>query len=398
MTSINSTPRSSRYTIGIFGRRNVGKSSLLNVITNQEIALTSDTPGTTTDPVYKSMELLPIGPVVFIDTAGLDDTGKLGRQRVEKSYNIFRKCDFAILVTDELGITQLEKDLIKELENEKINYIVVFNKSDIRKAELSKTITFPYVHISTVFREGIEEVKQLIIENSEKEYVKPSLVEGIIKPGETAILVTPIDSSAPKGRLILPQQQTIRDILDCGAMAYITKETQLKQTLKALKKPPALVITDSKVFDRVGADIGEKIPLTSFSILFARQKGDINEMVNGVKRVKSLSAGDNILIVEGCTHHKQDDDIATVKIPGWINQIAGQGINYEWTSGGDYPKDLRKYSLIVHCGGCMLKGREMRYRIQSAMEQGIAITNYGVLIAYVNGILSRALEPFRIEI
>ena len=393
MTNINSTPISSRYTIGIFGRRNVGKSSLLNAITGQEVALISDTPGTTTDPVYKTMELLPIGPVVFIDTAGLDDIGELGKQRVEKSYEVLRKSDFVILVIDEFGIGDLEKKFIKELEGRKINYIIVFNKSDIRETKDLTNISFPYVEVSTVSKKGIEKVKKLIIDNSGMKYKRPSLVDGLIKAGETAVLVTPIDSSAPKGRLILPQQQTIRDILDCGAMVYVTKERELKQTLSNLKVPPAIVITDSKVFDYVDANTPAHIPLTSFSILLARQKSDLKEMVKGIERLKTLLEGDNVLIVEGCTHHKQDDDIATVKIPQWISQIAGEGINYEWRSGANYPKDLKKYKLVVHCGGCMLNHREMNYRVQLTKEAGVAITNYGVLIAYVNGILARAVEP-----
>ena len=394
MENINSVPMANRFTIGIFGRRNVGKSSLINAITNQNIALTSDVAGTTTDPVYKAMELLPIGPVVFIDTAGLDDVGKLGLQRVEKSYEVLRKCDFAIVVTDEAGITHLEKEFIEELQSRKINYLVVLNKCDDKTPELTENIRFPFVCVSTVNSRGIEEVKKQIIANSGVEYVQPSLVEGLIKSGETAVLVTPIDSAAPKGRLILPQQQTIRDILDCGAMAYVTKETQLKQTLQSLKTPPAIVITDSQAFEVVSADTPAKIPLTSFSILFARQKADIAEMVRGVKRIETLSKGDTVLIVEGCTHHRQDDDIGTVKIPRWINKIAGEGISYEWASGACFPKDIKKYSLIIHCGGCMLNNREMSYRVQKSKEQGVCITNYGLLIAFVTGILPRAIEPF----
>ncbi|NCC86436.1 MAG: [FeFe] hydrogenase H-cluster maturation GTPase HydF [Clostridia bacterium] len=394
MENINSTPMASRFTIGIFGRRNVGKSSLINAITNQNIALTSDVAGTTTDPVYKAMELLPIGPVVFIDTAGLDDVGELGLQRVEKSYEVLRKCNFVIVVTDETGITPLEKEFIEELQSRKINYLVVLNKCDYKTPKLTENISFPFVCVSTIKNQGIEEVKKQIIANSGVEYVQPSLVKGLIKPGETAVLVTPIDSAAPKGRLILPQQQVIRDILDIGAMAYVTKETQLKQTLQSLKTPPAIVITDSQAFESVSADTPAEIPLTSFSILFARQKADIAEMVRGVKRIETLSKGDTVLIVEGCTHHRQDDDIGTVKIPRWINKIAGEGIIYEWASGACFPKDIKKYSLIIHCGGCMLNNREMSYRVQKSKEQGVCITNYGLMIAFVTGILSRAIEPF----
>lgn len=398
MENMNSTPVASRFTIGIFGRRNVGKSSLINAITKQNTALTSDVPGTTTDPVYKAMEILPIGPVVFIDTAGLDDVGELGMQRVEKSYEVLRKCNFVMVVTDESGITQLEKDFIEELQSRKIRFIVVFNKCDGNDSDMVENIGFPFVCVSTLQNKGIEDVKKQIISNSGMEYTQPSLVDGLIKPGETAVLVTPIDSAAPKGRLILPQQQVIRDILDIGAMAFVTKETELKQTLQNLKTPPAIVITDSQAFESVAADTPEEIPLTSFSILFARQKADIAEMVRGVKRIEILSRGDNILIVEGCTHHRQDDDIGTVKIPRWINKIVGEGLNYEWTSGAYFPKDMKKYSLIIHCGGCMLNNREMHYRVDKSREQGVYITNYGVLIAFVTGILPRALKPFSEEL
>lgn len=398
MENMNSTPVASRFTIGIFGRRNVGKSSLINAITKQNTALTSDVPGTTTDPVYKAMEILPIGPVVFIDTAGLDDVGELGMQRVEKSYEVLRKCNFVMVVTDESGITQLEKDFIEELQSRKIRFIVVFNKCDGNDSDMVENIGFPFVCVSTLQNKGIEDVKKQIISNSGMEYTQPSLVDGLIKPGETAVLVTPIDSAAPKGRLILPQQQVIRDILDIGAMAFVTKETELKQTLQNLKTPPAIVITDSQAFESVAADTPEEIPLTSFSILFARQKADIAEMVRGVKRIETLSKGDNILIVEGCTHHRQDDDIGTVKIPRWINKIVGEGLNYEWTSGAYFPKDMKKYSLIIHCGGCMLNNREMHYRVDKSREQGVYITNYGVLIAFVTGILPRALKPFSEEL
>ena len=398
MENMNSTPVASRFTIGIFGRRNVGKSSLINAITKQNTALTSDVPGTTTDPVYKAMEILPIGPVVFIDTAGLDDVGELGMQRVEKSYEVLRKCNFVMVVTDKSGITQLEKDFIEELQSRKIRFIVVFNKCDGNDSDMVENIGFPFVCVSTLQNKGIEDVKKQIISNSGMEYTQPSLVDGLIKPGETAVLVTPIDSAAPKGRLILPQQQVIRDILDIGAMAFVTKETELKQTLQNLKTPPAIVITDSQAFESVAADTPEEIPLTSFSILFARQKADIAEMVRGVKRIETLSKGDNILIVEGCTHHRQDDDIGTVKIPRWINKIVGEGLNYEWTSGAYFPKDMKKYSLIIHCGGCMLNNREMHYRVDKSREQGVYITNYGVLIAFVTGILPRALKPFSEEL
>lgn len=394
MQDMNATPISSRFTIGIFGRRNAGKSSLINAITKQNTALISAVPGTTTDPVYKAMEILPIGPVVFIDTAGLDDNGTLGLQRVEKSYEVLRKCHFVIVVTDEAGITQFEEDFIAQLKSRKINFIVVFNKCDEHDPEIKETLGFPFVCVSTFQNKGIEEVKKQIIAHSGTEYIQPTLVDSLIKAGDIAVLVTPIDSSAPKGRLILPQQQTIRDILELGAMAVVTKETELKQTLASLKAPPTIVITDSQAFKQVAADTPSDIPLTSFSILFARQKADLSEMVRGVKQIESLSKGDRILIVEGCTHHRQDDDIGKVKIPRWINQIVGDGLHYDWTAGACYPKEIAAYSLIIHCGGCMLNRREMHYRVEKSREKGVYITNYGVLIASVTGILARSLKPF----
>lgn len=398
MGNINSTPVSSRYTIGLFGRRNAGKSSLINALTAQKIAVTSEIAGTTTDPVYKTMEILPIGPVVFIDTAGLDDVGELGMLRVEKTYEVLRKCNFAIIVTDEKGITELETEFIEQLKYREIPFILVVNKCDKGMDNDNKIGDMKHVCVSAETGMGIEALKKHIIENSGYEDSQPTLVEGLIKVGETAVLVTPIDTAAPKGRLILPQQQTIRDILDKDAMAVVTKENDLKRTLENLKTPPAIVITDSQVFESVSADTPDEIPLTSFSILFARQKADIAEMVRGIERIKRLSAGDKVLIVEGCTHHRQDDDIGTVKIPRWIRRIAGDGIKFEWVSGAYYPKNIKEYDVIVHCGGCMLNSREMQYRVKKAHEQGVFITNYGVLIAYVVGILPRALKPFSNEI
>jgi [FeFe] hydrogenase H-cluster maturation GTPase HydF len=401
MASLNATPLANRFTIGLFGRRNAGKSSLLNALTGQKIAVTSAVAGTTTDPVSKAMELLPVGPVVLIDTAGLDDAGALGKLRVEKTYEVLRKVNLAMLVVDaESGITAFETEFIEQLQRRRIPCLGVLNKCDRRTfspaelEQLRQLLKIPWVGASALEGSGIAAVKQQIIANSNFEDVEPALVGDLIDPGDLVVLVTPIDKAAPKGRLILPQQQTIRDLIESDAMAIITKEHELKLTLESLNRPPAMVITDSQAFLKVAADTPITIPMTSFSILFARQKADLAEMVRGIKRVERLVPGDKALIVEGCTHHRQSDDIGTVKIPRWIRQIAGGEIQFEWASGACYPKDLSKYAVIVHCGGCMLNRREMRYRVEKAREQGVYLTNYGMLIAYVMGILPRALQPF----
>jgi len=401
MENMNATPMANRFTIGLFGRRNAGKSSLINALTGQDIAVTSEVAGTTTDPVYKAMELLPIGPIVFIDTAGLDDTGELGKLRIEKTYEVLRKCNLALVVVDvESGITTFEAEFIEQLQRRKIPCISVLNQCDKRMPGIDEletirqTVKIPLVCASARSGLGIDEGKKQIIANSNYEDVEPALVGDLIHAGDIAVLVTPIDKAAPKGRLILPQQQTIRDIIECDAMAVITKEHELKLTLERLNIPPAIVITDSQAFLKVSADTPPEIPLTSFSILFARQKADLAEMVRGIKCIERLSPGDKVLIVEGCTHHRQSDDIGKVKIPRWIRQIAGGDIKFEWASGACYPKDISEYAVIVHCGGCMLNRREMQYRVEKAREQGVYITNYGMLIAYVMGILPRALKPF----
>ncbi|MGI6162224.1 MAG: [FeFe] hydrogenase H-cluster maturation GTPase HydF [Christensenellales bacterium] len=402
MTSgLNATPMANRLAISIFGRRNAGKSSLINAITGQQVAVTSDVAGTTTDPVYKTMELLPLGPVVFIDTAGLDDVGELGRMRIEKTYEVLRKTNLAILALDaKLGISDFETEFVKELKQRDIPLILAFNKADkaritkIDAAKMAAGMEVPAVIVSATSGYGIEELKSLIIKHARIEENGQGLISGLIKPGDIAVLVTPIDKSAPKGRLILPQQQTIREIIEAGAVAVISKEHELKMTLESLNKKPSIVITDSQAFAQVSADTPSDIPLTSFSILFARQKGELAEMVRGLKSIAGLKAGDRVLIVEGCTHHRQGDDIGTVKIPRWIKQISGQNIQFEWASGACYPKDIAGYAAIVHCGGCMLNNKEMAYRIARAKESGVGITNYGMLIAYVLGILKRALKPF----
>ncbi len=398
---MNQTPQGNRYAIGLFGRRNAGKSSLINAISGQPIAVTSDVPGTTTDPVRKAMELLPIGPVVLIDTAGLDDEGELGQKRIEKTYEELRRCNLALVVADaDSGVSTFEEAFLEQLKKRRIPAVLVLNKCDAAAPEeselsdLTKRLGVPVVAVSALTGSGIDKLKEQIIRSSSFEDAEPALVGDLIQAGDVVVLVTPIDKAAPKGRLILPQQQTIRDILERDAIAIVTKEHELKLTLAKLSAPPALVITDSQAFLKVAADTPDGIPMTSFSILFARQKADLGEMVRGVKRIERLAPGDKVLIVEGCTHHRQSDDIGTVKIPRWIRQIAGGGIEFEWASGACFPKDVTGYQLVVHCGGCMLNRREMSFRVEEAERQGVSVTNYGVLIAYVLGILPRALAPF----
>lgn len=405
MQDMNATPMASRFAIGLFGRRNAGKSSLINALTGQNIAVTSDVPGTTTDPVSKAMELLPLGPVVFIDTAGLDDTGALGALRVEKTYEVLRKCHFAVVVADAAeGITALETAFIDQLRRRKMACVCVLNKCDRKMPDtealerMRQAVKIPVVCASAQTGLGIDKLKAQIIAHADSKDTEPSLVGDLVHAGDVVVLVTPIDNAAPKGRLILPQQQVIRDIIDHDAVAVVTKENTLKQTLARFTSPPAMVITDSQAFEKVAADTPPAIPMTSFSILFARQKGDLAEMVRGVRRIQRLTNGEKVLIVEGCTHHRQSDDIGTVKIPRWIRSTTGADVRFEWTSGACYPSDMSGYAVIVHCGGCMLNRREMHYRIEKAREQGVCITNYGVLIASVLGILPRALQPFGIDV
>lgn len=400
---MNTTPRSERIHIAIFGKRNAGKSSLINAITNQPIAIVSDMPGTTTDPVYKSMEILPLGPVVLIDTAGIDDVGELGKLRVEKTLEVLDKTDIAILVVSDLDDLTYEKWLVKLLEQKKVARIGVLNKIDKdqnykeKLSFLQSTLGMPFLPVSCAQQKGIDDLKNTLSKLIPDVGEDLRIVGDLINPGDFAVLVVPIDKAAPKGRLILPQQQTIRDILDSDAIAIVTKEYELKETIENLEKKPAIVITDSQAFLKVDADTPPDIPLTSFSILFARYKGDLVEFVEGVKKIRELKPGDKVLIAEACTHHRQSDDIGTVKIPRWLRQIAGFDINFEWVSGYNYPKDLTKYKLIIHCGGCMITRREMLFRIELAKQQGVPITNYGIMIAYVHGILPRALKPFGIE-
>jgi len=388
--SMNTTPKASRLHIGIFGRRNAGKSSLINALTKQNVALVSSTAGTTTDPVFKAMELLPIGPVVIIDTAGLDDEGELGEMRVERTFQVLNSTDLALLVIDsEIGVGQPETEAIQKTKDKKIPVIGILNKSDIKKhtidarREWQKMLGAELIEVSALTGEGITELLMAIIRKAPEENTMPSLVEGLVSSGEVAVLVVPIDKAAPKGRLILPQQQVIRDLLDKGAIAVITRQHELKKTLDSLNKPPVIVITDSQEFKKVEELTPESIPLTSFSILLARQKGDLEELKKGVEAIDKLLPGDRVLIAEACTHHRQDEDIGTVKIPRWLNERVGGELSYQWASGMSFPSDISRFKLIVHCGACMINRREMMYRISIAKEKGIPIVNYGLLIAHL---------------
>ena len=399
---MNQTPMSERVHIGFFGKRNAGKSSVMNAVTGQDIAVVSDVMGTTTDPVYKSMELLPLGPVVMMDTPGIDDEGELGALRVRKSYQVLNKTDVAVLVIDATaGISPEDEALLGRIRRKKIPYLVVLNKIDLTAEEKGRQIREKlglsesrFVPVSASDGSGIRELKEKIAAAARAEEPEKYIVRDLVSPSDFVILVVPIDKAAPKGRLILPQQQTIRDLLDGNAVSVVVKETELGQTLGQLGKKPALVITDSQAFGQVSRDVPEDILLTSFSILFARYKGNLESAVKGVTALDRLEDGDTILISEGCTHHRQCDDIGTVKIPKWIREYTGKEIRIETTSGTEFPDELGKYRLIVHCGGCMLNEREMKYRLSCAQDQGVPMTNYGILIAYVKGILKRSVEVF----
>ena len=397
---LNSTPSSERVHIGIFGKRNAGKSSVINAITNQSLAIVSDIKGTTTDPVSKAMELLPLGPVMIIDTPGLDDVGELGKMRIQKSYQVLNKSDIGILVIDgTFGQTDEDKALINKFKEKNIPYIVVMNKLDLvrkqQNIDENEINSNPNtIWVSSTTKENIYELKEMIAKQAPTDEPKFKIVGDLLNPSDFVVLVVPIDKAAPKGRLILPQQQTIRDILEANANAIVVKENELKNTLENLGKKPKLVITDSQVFSKVSTDTPKDILLTSFSILFARYKGDLKETVKGVKTLEDLKDNDTILISEGCTHHRQCDDIGTVKIPKWVTKYTNKKINFEFTSGTEFPYDLSKYKMIIHCGGCTLNEREMKYRVKCAQDQNIPFTNYGILIAYTQGILKRTLEPF----
>lgn len=391
--SLNLTPSSERVHIGIFGKTNSGKSSLINAITNQNLAVVSEIKGTTTDPVYKSMELLPLGPVTLIDTAGFDDEGELGKLRIEKTKDVLNKTDIAILVADaQIGLSNNDSELIYIFNKKNIKYIIVYNKSDL----LAKIppANENEIYVSAKNGKNIFELKELIAKlNSQNEQTIP-LVRDLVNKNDCVILVTPIDSSAPKGRIILPQQQVLRDLLEAGAISTVVREHELSEALKNLTKKPKLVITDSQVFEQVSAQTPEDILLTSFSILFARYKGVLDYAVKGVTHFNKLKDNDTILISEGCTHHRQCEDIGTVKLPNWIKNYTGKNLNFEFTSGGSFPDDLTKYAMIVHCGSCMLKDREVLYRYNKADEQNIPMTNYGTAIAYMHNILKRSLRIF----
>lgn len=399
---MQNTPKGMKVHIGIFGKRNVGKSSILNALTQQDISIVSETAGTTTDPVEKSMELLPLGPVLFVDTAGIDDEGALGIQRVEKTKKVIDRIDLAIIVCDANGFDKFEEKLIGEFNIRKTPFIIVVNKIDKKEEgepfNLSTIQPFnsnTIVYISALKNQGIDDLKQAIIKNVPEEFfADTSIASDLIPPGEIAILVVPIDLEAPKGRLILPQVQTIRDLLDNDSIAIVTKERELRKTLDNLKTPPALVITDSQAFLKVSADVPRNVKLTSFSILFARFKGELNEFVKGTLAIEKLQSGDKVLICESCTHHAIGDDIGRVKIPRWITQYTGKKLEFEHYAGHDFPDNIKDYALIIHCGACMTNRREVLSRILKARQANVPITNYGLTIAYSLGIFERALEPF----
>ncbi|MEG0768324.1 MAG: [FeFe] hydrogenase H-cluster maturation GTPase HydF [Ruthenibacterium sp.] len=390
---LNDTPSGDRVHIGFFGRRNAGKSSLVNAVTGQSLAIVSETKGTTTDPVYKAMELLPMGPVMIIDTPGFDDEGALGALRVQKAKQVLNKTDVAVLVVDAAeGIQPGDEELLALFRAKEIPYLIAFNKSDLVQNPLALPQNAMFVSAET--GEAIPALKERIARLVSTDDLALRLVGDLIKPLDLVVLVVPLDAAAPKGRLILPQQQAIRDILEVGAAAVVVKENALRETLTHLRKKPALVITDSQVFAGVSADTPDDIPLTSFSILMARYKGLLDTAVQGISAVERLCDGDTVLIAEGCTHHRQCDDIGSVKIPRWLQHYTHKKLHIKTVSGTEFPSDLSPYALIIHCGGCMLNEREVRYRMKCAQDQNIPITNYGIAIAYMQGILKRSLSIF----
>ena len=388
--SLNDTPSGERVHISFFGRRNAGKSSLVNAITGQELAVVSEIKGTTTDPVRKAMELLPIGPVLIVDTPGFDDEGMLGELRIRKTKQELNRADMAVLVVDASdGMQDADHQLLSLFREKQIPYLVVWNKSDL--LETVPPSNDHEIWVSATEGTCVWECKEILAKLGSSAMQERPLVSDLIHPLDIVILVIPIDKAAPKGRLILPQQQVLRDVLDSGAIPICTRETELSETLLKLTSPPKLVITDSQVFDKVDALLPPEIPLTSFSILMARYKGLLDAAVQGVRAVNDLQDGDVVLISEGCTHHRQCDDIGTVKLPRWLRQCSGKEITFETSSGHDFPENLSKYALIVHCGGCMLNEREIRYRMQCAQDQNVPITNYGIFIAHFRGILKRSI-------
>lgn len=397
---VEQTPKGLRLHIGIFGRRNVGKSSLLNAITRQNVSIVSDIAGTTTDPVEKPMELLPLGPVLFIDTAGIDDSGTLGELRIHKTRRIFDRTDLGMIVSEGGKWGRFEEELLRELRARNIPMVVVFNKSDLiePEEEVLKRLArenIPTVNTSALLGKGILELKQTLLDITPSDFINPSSIIGdLVGEGELAILVIPIDKEAPKGRLILPQVQTIRDLLDHNASCLIVKEKEYRQVLHKLKEPPRIVVTDSQAFQKVASETPEEIPLTSFSILFARYKGDLPELIRGTMMIDQLKPDDRILIAEACTHHPIADDIGRVKIPRWLTQYVGGDLRVETVQGHDFPENLSSFQLVIHCGACMINRKEMLMRILKCRQQGVPITNYGLTIAYTLGIFERALAPF----
>lgn len=389
---LNDTASADRIHIGFFGLRNAGKSSVVNAVTGQELAVVSDVKGTTTDPVKKAMELLPLGPVVIIDTPGIDDVGELGELRVKKARQVLNYTDIAVLVTEaESELTAAESELVSLFEAKNIPHIIARNKSDLRSSMPPADNT---VYVSAKTGAGIFELKEMIGALAKGEESGKRIVADLLEENDLVVLVVPIDKAAPKGRLILPQQQTIRDILDAGAISVVVRDTELPNALSSLGKKPKMVITDSQAFAKVSKDVPEDIMLTSFSILFARYKGDLISAVKGAAMLDKLKDGDKVLISEGCTHHRQCGDIGTQKLPAWIRKHTGKELSFEFTSGGEFPEDLSGYALVVHCGGCMLNEREMKYRVKQTLDSGTPITNYGTAIAHMNGILKRSLMPF----
>lgn len=402
---MNQTPTSERVHIGFFGRRNAGKSSVMNAVTGQNLAVVSQVKGTTTDPVYKSMELLPLGPVTLMDTPGIDDTGELGALRVKKSYQALNKTDTAVVVLDgALGATPEDLALISKIREKKIPWLAVVNKQDqitpARQQEIETDLVGDGIPkeqilwVSATEKTGIFELKERLAHLAKPEENQQPLVSDLVSPEDFVVLVVPIDKAAPKGRLILPQQQVIRDLLDTGAIPVVCRDTELESTLTRLGQTPRLVITDSQAFEKVSRITPESIPLTSFSILFARYKGTLEPSVKGAAALDTLEDGDTVLICEGCTHHRQCDDIGSVKLPRWIGEYTKKELNFAFTSGTEFPDELKQYKMIVHCGGCMLNAREMKYRMSCALDQEVPMTNYGILIAQLKGILKRSVALF----
>lgn len=390
--SLNDTPSANRIHIGFFGCRNAGKSSVVNAITGQELAVVSDVLGTTTDPVQKAMELLPLGPVMIIDTPGFDDVGELGEKRIQKTKQILNRTDIAVLVVDaKKGFTATDKLLLALIQEKELPYLIIYNKSDLLE-KIPKEEEHS-IYISALEKISIQECKEKLAHQIPTEDMTLQIVGDLLCPGDLAVLVIPIDSAAPKGRLILPQQQVIRDILEAGAAAVTVRNTELARTLQKLEGKVRMVITDSQAFEEVAAIVPKEIPLTSFSILMARFKGYLETAVKGIQAVDSLKDGDRILISEGCTHHRQCEDIGTVKLPNWLLKYTGKDLKFEWSSGREFKENLSPYAMVIHCGGCMLNEREVKYRMKCAVDQGIPFTNYGIAIAYMKGILQRSIEP-----